>query len=196
MPSFVICPYEGTKKHAPAPPKPANPPPPQPGPQTPSSSGVTTPTDAPTKLVSRHSQSNISGSPHPGAIRRHSSNVSLLHAPNHPPPQPPPQIAPPPLLKSSAQVAGPESQEDQSPPRTPSPPDTPSPPMEPTEMNPYALPFTFNAGSLPRPKPVPRPRQRPSLPPPAQPPAPASDGADSLCSSAPKIFTGRQPDLD
>lgn len=149
--------------------------------------------DPPTKLTSRHSQSNLSGSPHPGAIRRHSSSLSPLQAPNHPPPQPPPQIAPPPLIKSSGQAPDTESGTDQSPPSTPSPPDTPSPPTDPTEINPYALPFSLNTGSLPRPKPMPRPRHRPSVPPPAQPPA--SDGADSLCSSIPKVFTGRPPDL-
>ncbi|KAJ8345026.1 hypothetical protein SKAU_G00292190 [Synaphobranchus kaupii] len=179
----------GTKKPAPAPPKPTNPPPVQPGPQTPTSSGVTTPVTPSPKLVSRHSQSSQSGSPHPGAIRRHSSNLTALQAPNHPPPQPPPQIAPPPLLKGLSQVPSTESGTDPSPPGTPTPPDTPSPPTDPSEINPYALPFTFQTGSLPRPKPVPRPRNRPNVPPPAQPPTSASDDANSLYSSMPKIFT-------
>ncbi|XP_035253621.1 rho GTPase-activating protein 17b isoform X1 [Anguilla anguilla] len=174
----------GTKKPAPAPPKPANPPPVQPGPQAPTSSGATTPADPHPKLTSRHSQSSQSGSPHPGAVRRHSSTLTPLQAPNHPPPQPPPQIAPPPLLKGSGQAAVTESGADQSPPRTPSPPDTPPPPTDPSEMNPYALPFSFQTGSLPRPKPVPRPRHRPGVPPPPQPPTHTGDGANDL-----KIFT-------
>lgn len=174
----------GTKKHAPAPPKPSNPPPPQP--QTPTSSGTPPAPDSHSRFFSRHSQS--SGSPHVGAIRRHSSGLTPLQAPNHPPPQPPPQIAPPPLLKGTDQASITELDADQSPPSSPSPPDSPSPPTEPVEMNPYALPFTLDSGSLPRPKPVPKPRQRPSVPPPPQPPA--GDGANEPCDSSPNIFTG------
>uniref|UniRef100_A0A672KH50 Rho GTPase-activating protein 17-like n=1 Tax=Sinocyclocheilus grahami TaxID=75366 RepID=A0A672KH50_SINGR len=61
--------HRGTKKPAPAPPKPANPPPGQPANQ--SAQTNTTP-------------------------RRHSSNQPPIQAPNHPPPQPPTQATPPP----------------------------------------------------------------------------------------------------
>ncbi|KAJ8251210.1 hypothetical protein GJAV_G00218520 [Gymnothorax javanicus] len=152
----------GTKKHAPAPPKPSNPPPPQP--QTPTSSGTPPAPDSHARLISRHSQS--SGSPHAGAIRRHSSGLTPLQAPNHPPPQPPPQIAPPPLLKGSDQALIAEPEADQSPPSSPSPPDSPSPPTEPQCRS------HGNGLACPPPQP------------------PASDGANELFDSTPNIFTG------
>ncbi|KAG9328577.1 hypothetical protein JZ751_012932, partial [Albula glossodonta] len=180
----------GTKKPAPAPPKPTNPPPVQPSStQTPSPpSGATTP-------VAPSPKPGQSGAPPPSVPRRHSGHMTPLQAPNHPPPQPPPQIAPPPLLKpplmASGVSSGAESGADHSPPSTPTPPDTPPPPSG-TPENPYPLPFSpYHSGSLPRPRPVPRPRHRPSVPPPPQPPnpAPTGDAANGIFASAHKIFT-------
>ncbi|KAJ8387125.1 hypothetical protein AAFF_G00160650 [Aldrovandia affinis] len=122
----------GTKKPAPAPPKPTIPPPGQPVAQT----------TAPPKVA---------------MPRRHSGHLSPMQAPNHPPPQPPPQIAPPPLLKAFSQGAeSAVSGGDHSPPSTPTPPDTPPPAPSPlAEINPYALPFSPPPLSLPGPCPAP-----------------------------------------
>ncbi|XP_036408551.1 rho GTPase-activating protein 17b isoform X2 [Megalops cyprinoides] len=177
----------GTKKPAPAPPKPANPPPAQPGSQTAPSPGVASPL-APSPKPSGHA--------HPGQSatlpthRRHSSHHSPIQAPNHPPPQPPPQMAPPPLMKPFSQTAV-ESGTDHSPPRTPTPPDTPPPPAVLLESPHTPGLSPFNSGSLPRPRPVPRPRNRPSVPPPPQPPTTGGDSANGVCGSAPRIIAGR-----
>ncbi|KAI1883939.1 hypothetical protein AGOR_G00221240 [Albula goreensis] len=73
----------GTKKPAPAPPKPTNPPPVQPSStQTPSPpSGTTTP-------VAPSPKPGQSGAPPPSVPRRHSGHMTPLQAPNHPPHSP------------------------------------------------------------------------------------------------------------
>ncbi|XP_064178912.1 rho GTPase-activating protein 17a isoform X3 [Anguilla rostrata] len=173
----------GTKKPAPAPPKPVNPPPGQPSGQTHSSSAANQPLAQPPKPSSGHSPTNQSPSPsgpQPCATpRRHSSNQPPFHAPSHPPPQPPSQVTPPPHTKTMSQAAG-EPGTEPSPPSTPTPPDSPC-----------ATSFTpFHSGSLSRPRPVPKPRHRPSVPPPPQPPTNSNDSTNGICSSASKVITG------
>ncbi|XP_035258592.1 rho GTPase-activating protein 17a isoform X3 [Anguilla anguilla] len=173
----------GTKKPAPAPPKPVNPPPGQPSVQTHSSSAANQPLAQPPKPSSGHSPTNQSPSPsgpQPCATpRRHSSNQPPFHAPSHPPPQPPSQVTPPPHTKTMSQAAG-EPGTEPSPPSTPTPPDSPC-----------ATSFTpFQSGSLSRPRPVPKPRHRPSVPPPPQPPTNSNDSTNGICSSASKVITG------
>ncbi|XP_064178908.1 rho GTPase-activating protein 17a isoform X1 [Anguilla rostrata] len=172
----------GTKKPAPAPPKPVNPPPGQPSGQTHSSSAANQPLAQPPKPSSGHSPTNQSPSPsgpQPCATpRRHSSNQPPFHAPSHPPPQPPSQVTPPPHTKTMSQAAG-EPGTEPSPPSTPTPPDSPC-----------ATSFTpFHSGSLSRPRPVPKPRHRPSVPPPPQPPTNSNDSTNGICSSASKVIT-------
>ncbi|XP_035258590.1 rho GTPase-activating protein 17a isoform X2 [Anguilla anguilla] len=172
----------GTKKPAPAPPKPVNPPPGQPSVQTHSSSAANQPLAQPPKPSSGHSPTNQSPSPsgpQPCATpRRHSSNQPPFHAPSHPPPQPPSQVTPPPHTKTMSQAAG-EPGTEPSPPSTPTPPDSPC-----------ATSFTpFQSGSLSRPRPVPKPRHRPSVPPPPQPPTNSNDSTNGICSSASKVIT-------
>uniref|UniRef100_A0A8C1NI26 Rho GTPase-activating protein 17 n=1 Tax=Cyprinus carpio TaxID=7962 RepID=A0A8C1NI26_CYPCA len=146
----------GTKKPAPAPPKPANPPPGQPANQSVQQSLSPSPrplsSHSPTNLSPTQPQAQTNTTP-----RRHSSNQPPIQAPNHPPPQPPTQATPPP------QPSG----EEPSPPSTPTPPSTPPP----------------TSGSLPRPRPVPKPRNRPTVPPPPQPPTTGSD-SNGICSAA------------
>ncbi|XP_042591263.1 rho GTPase-activating protein 17-like isoform X2 [Cyprinus carpio] len=162
----------GTKKPAPAPPKPANPPPGQPANQSVQQSLSPSPrplsSHSPTNLSPTQPQAQTNTTP-----RRHSSNQPPIQAPNHPPPQPPTQATPPP------QPSG----EEPSPPSTPTPPSTPPPTAVFHDSPTPTAPPVFQSGSLPRPRPVPKPRNRPTVPPPPQPPTTGSD-SNGICSAA------------
>ncbi|XP_078146803.1 rho GTPase-activating protein 17a isoform X3 [Centroberyx gerrardi] len=184
----------GTKKPAPAPPKPTNPPPSQPSNSTsqpPSSGSSQSLSPTPRPLSSHSPTSPTSPTPQPCATpRRHSSNQPPIQAPSHPPPQPPTQVSPSAQPRSISQPPGEQPGPDPSPPDTPTPPDTP-PPSTAAQDGPGAAPppspSPFQSGSLPRPRPVPKPRNRPNIPPPPQPPTPASD-TNGICASAYKIM--------
>uniref|UniRef100_UPI003AAFB10E rho GTPase-activating protein 17a isoform X3 n=1 Tax=Centroberyx gerrardi TaxID=166262 RepID=UPI003AAFB10E len=184
----------GTKKPAPAPPKPTNPPPSQPSNSTsqpPSSGSSQSLSPTPRPLSSHSPTSPTSPTPQPCATpRRHSSNQPPIQAPSHPPPQPPTQVSPSAQPRSLSQPPGEQPGPDPSPPDTPTPPDTP-PPSTAAQDGPGAAPppspSPFQSGSLPRPRPVPKPRNRPNIPPPPQPPTPASD-TNGICASAYKIM--------
>ncbi|KAK2876567.1 hypothetical protein Q8A67_020663 [Cirrhinus molitorella] len=174
----------GTKKPAPAPPKPANPPPGQPANQSVQQTSLSTPQSlnpsprplssySPTNLSPTQPQAQSSTTP-----RRHSSNQPPIQAPNHPPPQPPTQATPPPQPSAPADPG-----EDPSPPSTPTPPSTPPPTAVFHDSPSPTAPPVFQSGSLPRPRPVPKPRNRPTVPPPPQPPATGSD-SNGICSGA------------
>uniref|UniRef100_UPI003D9C8555 rho GTPase-activating protein 17a isoform 1 n=1 Tax=Danio rerio TaxID=7955 RepID=UPI003D9C8555 len=175
----------GTKKPAPAPPKPANPPPIQPAnqpvpqqtqsgtPQSFSPSPRPLSSYSPTNLSPTQTQAQTNTTP-----RRHSSNQPPIQAPNHPPPQPPTQTTPPPQTGMPGDQA-----EDPSPPHTPTPPSTPPPTAVFQDSPSPTAPPVFQSGSLPRPRPVPKPRNRPTVPPPPQPPAIGSD-SNGICSAA------------
>nr|XP_048316409.1 rho GTPase-activating protein 17 isoform X6 [Myodes glareolus] len=149
------------KKPAPAPPKPGNPPPGHPGGQ--SSPGTGTSPKPNTRSPSPPSQQAQ-------GMRRCSSSMPPIQAPNHPPPQPPTQ----PRLGEQGPEPGP------TPPQTPTPPSTP--PL--AKQNPSHSETTQPHGTLPRPRPVPKPRNRPSVPPPPHPPG-AHAGDGSLVPAAP-----------
>ncbi|KAM9411302.1 rho GTPase-activating protein 17-like isoform 5-T5 [Salvelinus alpinus] len=184
----------GTKKPAPAPPKPLNPPSGQPSNPTnhhpfsgqgqslsPSPRPLSSSSHSPTSPISQPSTTP----------RRQSSNQPPIQAPNHPPPQPPTpsQVSPPPHPRALSQPAGDYPGADQSPPDTPTPPDTP-PPSTTLQDIPGAHPGSpspFQSGSLPRPRPVPKPRNRPNIPPPPQPPTQGND-TNGICSTAYKIM--------
>ncbi|XP_048870779.1 rho GTPase-activating protein 17-like isoform X2 [Brienomyrus brachyistius] len=161
----------GTKKPAPAPPKPA------PVQQTVQlhSGTAQPPVTSPKPLSGPLPSANPNPSaPHPAALpRRHSTNQPPSHAPSHPPPQPPMQAAPWAHPKTSTPVT--ECGAEQSPPSTPTPPDTPPPSASLTDS-----PSSYPTGSLPRPRPVPKPRNRPSVPPPPQPPTPGGDASGDI----------------
>ncbi|XP_063076634.1 rho GTPase-activating protein 17a isoform X3 [Engraulis encrasicolus] len=189
----------GTKKPAPAPPKPVIPPPGQPSPQTgPHNTSLGTPQSLPHTPRPLSSHSPTAQTPtltvtQPGGStpRRHSSNQPPIQAPNHPPPQPPPMQGggtPPPSADSS-------------PPSTPTPPNTPPPTSSttPSATTPqdYGTPAAgmpvfphYSTGSLPRPRPVPKPRNRPNIPPPPQPPGSSGAATDTngICGSAYKMM--------
>ncbi|KAI7797280.1 rho GTPase-activating protein 17a isoform X1 [Triplophysa rosa] len=178
----------GTKKPAPAPPKPPNPPPGQPTNQAPPQTSTGTPQSlSPSpRPLSSYSLTNLSPTQPQAQTnttpRRHSSNQPLIQAPNHPPPQPPTQATPPPQSNAFGSNAG-DPGEDPSPPSTPTPPSTPPPTaVFHDSPGPAAAPV-FQSGSLPRPRPVPKPRNRPTIPPPPQPPATGSD-SNGICSAA------------
>ncbi|XP_035768042.1 rho GTPase-activating protein 17a isoform X6 [Neolamprologus brichardi] len=162
----------GTKKQAPAPPKPTNPPPSQPcNSVNHSSSSVSSQTfsSTPRPLSSHSSTSATSPTSHPSAThRRHSSNQPPIQAPSHPPPEPPTQANPSVHPTSFGQSSGDQHSADPSPPGTPTPPDTP-PPCQDAVTPPSPSPSPYQSGSLPRPRPVPKPRNRPNIPPPPQP---------------------------
>ncbi|XP_031147192.1 rho GTPase-activating protein 17a isoform X5 [Sander lucioperca] len=167
----------GTKKQAPAPPKPMNPPPSQP---CNSSSGSSlSPSPRPLSIHSPNSPTSPTSQPC-ATPRRHSSNQPPIQAPSHPPPEPPSQASPPPQPGADQQSAEP------SPPGTPTPPDTP-PPSAATQNVAPPSPSPYQSGSLPRPRPVPRPRNRPSVPPPPQPTALAAD-SNGICPTAYKMM--------
>uniref|UniRef100_A0A8C1TFI3 Rho GTPase-activating protein 17 n=1 Tax=Cyprinus carpio TaxID=7962 RepID=A0A8C1TFI3_CYPCA len=118
----------GSKKPAPAPPKPANPPPGQAANQSVQQASSGTPQSlspsprplssySPTNLSPTQPQAQTNTTP-----RRHPSNQPPIQAPNHPPPQPPTQATPPPQPSAPADPG-----EDPSPPSTPTPPSTPPP---------------------------------------------------------------------
>ncbi|XP_048100656.1 rho GTPase-activating protein 17b isoform X2 [Alosa alosa] len=152
----------GTKKQAPAPPKPSQTASSQPPPA--SSTPAAFPSVTPCRPApSPNPSSAPSPAPHPVATpRRQASIQGPFQSPSHPPPQPPPGSG------SSSSSAEP----DPSPPRTPTPPGTP-----PHDGGGH------QTGSLPRPKPAPRPRPRPSVPPPPNPPT------NGVCGSASKVIT-------
>ncbi|XP_043109638.1 rho GTPase-activating protein 17a isoform X2 [Puntigrus tetrazona] len=174
----------GTKKPAPAPPKPANPPPGQPANQSvqQASSGTPQSLSPSPRPLSSHSPTNLSPTQPQAQTnttpRRHSSNQPPIQAPNHPPPQPPTQATPPPQPSTPADPG-----EDPSPPSTPTPPSTPPPTAVFHDSPSPTAPPVFQSGSLPRPRPVPKPRNRPTVPPPPQPPATGSD-SNGICSAA------------
>ncbi|XP_058649481.1 rho GTPase-activating protein 17a isoform X2 [Onychostoma macrolepis] len=174
----------GTKKPAPAPPKPANPPPGQPANQSvqQASSGTPQSLSPSPRPLSSHSPTNLSPTQPQAQTnttpRRHSSNQPPIQAPNHPPPQPPTQATPPPQPNAPADPG-----EDPSPPSTPTPPSTPPPTAVFHDSLTPTAPPVFQSGSLPRPRPVPKPRNRPTVPPPPQPPATGSD-SNGICSAA------------
>ncbi|XP_048026037.1 rho GTPase-activating protein 17a isoform X2 [Chanodichthys erythropterus] len=174
----------GTKKPAPAPPKPANPPPGQPSNQSVQQTSSGTPQSlspsprplssySPTNLSPTQPQAQTNTTP-----RRHTSNQPPIQAPNHPPPQPPTQATPPPQATAPGDPG-----EDPSPPSTPTPPSTPPPTAVFHDSPSPTAPPVFQSGSLPRPRPVPKPRNRPTVPPPPQPPATGSD-SNGICSAA------------
>ncbi|XP_063748613.1 rho GTPase-activating protein 17a isoform X3 [Eleginops maclovinus] len=176
----------GTKKQAPAPPKPLNPPPGQPcyaANHAPPSSNCLSPSPRP---VSGHSPTSPnSPSSQPCATpRRHSSNQPPIQAPSHPPPEPPSPASP----QTHRGGADPQSTEP-SPPGTPTPPDTPPPSTTTTTAQEVAPPSLspYQSGSLPRPRPVPKPRNRPSIPPPPQPSTLTGD-TNGICATAYKMM--------
>ncbi|KAE8284458.1 Rho GTPase-activating protein 17 Neuron-associated developmentally-regulated protein [Larimichthys crocea] len=181
----------GTKKQAPAPPKPTNPPPSQPCNslnQTSSSGSSQSLSPTPRPLSSHSPTSPTSPTPQPCATpRRHSSNQPPIQAPSHPPPEPPTQASPPPQQASLGQSGGDQRSADPSPPGTPSPPDTPPPSNNTQDAVAPPSPSPYQSGSLPRPRPVPKPRNRPSVPPPPQPTTPASD-TNGICATAYKMM--------
>ncbi|XP_049915595.1 rho GTPase-activating protein 17a isoform X4 [Epinephelus moara] len=180
----------GTKKQAPAPPKPTNPPPSQPcnSVNHASSSGSSQSLSPTPRPLSSHSPTSpTSPVSQPCATpRRHSSNQPPIQAPSHPPPEPPSQASPPTQPASLGQHSGEQQSMDGSPPGTPTPPDTP-PPSNTTQDVAPPSPSPYQSGSLPRPRPVPKPRNRPSVPPPPQPTTLASD-TNGICATAYKMM--------
>ncbi|XP_072230220.1 rho GTPase-activating protein 17a isoform X5 [Leuresthes tenuis] len=178
----------GTKKQAPAPPKPSNPPPSQPcnslnhGISSGSSQSLS-PTPRPLSSHSPTSPTSPTAQPC-AAPRRHSSNQPPIHAPSHPPPEPPTQASPPP---PHSQPGGDQQSAEPSPPDTPTPPDTPPPSNTTQEVVAPPSPSPYQSGSLPRPRPVPKPRSRPSIPPPPQPTALSSE-TNGICAAAYKMM--------
>uniref|UniRef100_A0A3Q0R535 Rho GTPase-activating protein 17 n=1 Tax=Amphilophus citrinellus TaxID=61819 RepID=A0A3Q0R535_AMPCI len=161
----------GTKKQAPAPPKPTNPPPSQPcnsvnHTSSPGSSQTVSPTPRP---LSSHSSTPPLTSQPCATPRRHSSNQPPIQAPSHPPPEPPTQVNHPTQPAFLGQPSGDQHSADPSPPGTPTPPDTPPPSTSSQDVVTPPSPSPYQSGSLPRPRPVPKPRNRPSIPPPPQP---------------------------
>ncbi|XP_051523378.1 rho GTPase-activating protein 17-like isoform X2 [Myxocyprinus asiaticus] len=178
----------GTKKPAPAPPKPANPPPGQPTSQSVQQMSSGTPQSlspsprplssySPTNLSPTQPQAQTNTTP-----RRQTCNQPPIQAPNHPPPQPPTQVTTPLQPSTLGQTAG-DPGEDPSPPNTPTPPSTPPPTTVFHDSPSPTAPLVFQSGSLPRTRPVPKPRNRPTVPPPPQPPAVGSD-SNGICSAA------------
>ncbi|XP_069547426.1 rho GTPase-activating protein 17a isoform X3 [Brachyistius frenatus] len=175
----------GTKKQAPAPPKPTNPPPSQPcNSVNLASSGSSQCLSPSPRPLSSHSPTTTPTSPssqQPCATpRRQSSNQPPIQAPSHPPPEPPTPASPPPF-------GGDQRSADPSPPGTPTPPDTPPPSASSQDAVAPLSPSPYQSGSLPRPRPVPKPRNRPSIPPPPQPSALTGE-TNGICSSAYKTM--------
>ncbi|XP_030610562.1 rho GTPase-activating protein 17a isoform X7 [Archocentrus centrarchus] len=161
----------GTKKQAPAPPKPTNPPPSQPCNSvnhTSSSGSSQTVSPTPRPLSSHSSTPPLTSQPC-ATPRRHSSNQPPIQAPSHPPPEPPTQVNHPTQPAFLGQPSGDQHSADPSPPGTPTPPDTPPPSTSSQDVVTPPSPSPYQSGSLPRPRPVPKPRNRPSIPPPPQP---------------------------
>ncbi|XP_078520953.1 rho GTPase-activating protein 17 isoform X5 [Lissotriton helveticus] len=215
---------KGTKKPAPAPPKPVNlPPQVQPGIHS-SALPLNQPPAISPKPVPRSpsppsQQTGAAQSPsysYGSLPRRHSGSLAPIHAPNHPPPQPP-TVATPPLQAKSNSQAVPQptvpvsnetstEQTPNTPPQTPTLPDTP--PLGVHQANSQAShisatttantdpsqPSTPQTGTLPRPRPVPKPRIRPNIPPPPQPPVQSALG-ETLPPSSSKIVTDTNSDV-
>ncbi|XP_071319265.1 rho GTPase-activating protein 17a isoform X5 [Trachinotus anak] len=181
----------GTKKQAPAPPKPMNPPPSQPcnsANHTSSSGSSQSLSPTPRPLSSHSPTSPTSPTSQPCATpRRHSSNQPPIQAPSHPPPEPPMQASPPTQLASLGQSSGDQQSADPSPPGTPTPPDTPPPSTATQDAVAPPSPSPYQSGSLPRPRPVPKPRNRPSVPPPPQPTTLTND-TNGICATAFKMM--------
>ncbi|KAK9530651.1 hypothetical protein VZT92_012139 [Zoarces viviparus] len=180
----------GTKKQAPAPPKPMNPPPSQPcnsvnHASSSSSSGSSHSLSPSPRPLSSHSPTSPTLQPC-ATPRRHSSNQPPIQAPSHPPPEPPSPASPPTQPASLGQPGGDHQGSDPSPPATPTPPDTPPPSATAQEVAPPS-PSPYQSGSLPRPRPVPKPRNRPSIPPPPQPSALAGD-TNGICATTYKMI--------
>ncbi|XP_075949455.1 rho GTPase-activating protein 17a isoform X6 [Anarhichas minor] len=178
----------GTKKQAPAPPKPMNPPPSQPCNSVnhaSSSSGSSHSLSPSPRPLSSHSPTSPTLQPC-ATPRRHSNNQPLIQAPSHPPPEPPSPASPPTQPASLGQPGGDQQGSDPSPPGTPTPPDTPPPSATAQEVAPPS-PSPYQSGSLPRPRPVPKPRNRPSIPPPPQPSALAGD-TNGICATTYKMI--------
>lgn len=215
---------KGTKKPAPAPPKPVNlPPQVQPGNHS-SALPLNQPPAISPKPVprspsppSQHMGAAQSPSYSYGSLpRRHSGNLAPIHAPNHPPPQPPTVATPPLQAKSNSQAVPQPSvpvcsetsteQTTNTPPQTPTLSDTP--PLGAHQANSQAShisatttantdpsqPSTPQTGTLPRPRPVPKPRIRPNIPPPPQPPVQSALG-ETLPPSSSKIVTDTNSDV-
>ncbi|XP_031700034.1 rho GTPase-activating protein 17a isoform X4 [Anarrhichthys ocellatus] len=178
----------GTKKQAPAPPKPMNPPPSQPCNSVnhaSSSSGSSHSLSPSPRPLSSHSPTSPTLQPC-ATPRRHSSNQPPIQAPSHPPPEPPSPASPPTQPASLGQPGGDQQGSDPSPPGTPTPPDTPPPSATAQDVAPPS-PSPYQSGSLPRPRPVPKPRNRPSIPPPPQPSALAGD-TNGICATTYKMI--------
>uniref|UniRef100_A0A3B5BBH2 Rho GTPase-activating protein 17 n=2 Tax=Stegastes partitus TaxID=144197 RepID=A0A3B5BBH2_9TELE len=181
----------GTKKQAPAPPKPTNPPPSQPCNsvnQTSSSGSSQSLSPSPRPLSSHSPTSPTSPASQPCATpRRHSSNQPPIQAPSHPPPEPPTQASPPVQPASLGHSTGDQQGTDPSPPGTPTPPDTPPPSSTSQDAAALPSPSPYQSGSLPRPRPVPKPRNRPNIPPPPQPSTLTSE-TNGICATAYKMM--------
>ncbi|XP_034716310.1 rho GTPase-activating protein 17a isoform X5 [Etheostoma cragini] len=172
----------GTKKQAPAPPKPMNPPPSQSCISPSGSSQSLSPSPRP---LSSHSPTSPTSQPC-ATPRRYSSNQPPIQAPSHPPPEPPSQASPPPQPATLGQPGADQQSAEPSPPGTPTPPDTPPPSAGTQDVAPPS-PSPYQSGSLSRPRPVPKPRNRPSVPPPPQPTALAAD-SNGICPTAYKMM--------
>ncbi|XP_041829514.1 rho GTPase-activating protein 17a isoform X4 [Melanotaenia boesemani] len=182
----------GTKKQAPAPPKPTNPPPSQPcnSVNNTSSSGPSQSISPTPRPLSSHSPTSPTSTTSQPCItpRRHSSNQPPIHAPSHPPPQPPTQASPPPPQPVSlSQPSGDQQGMEPSPPDTPTPPDTPPPSNATQDVVAPPSPSPYQSSTLPRQRPVPKPRNRPSIPPPPQPTTPSGE-TNGICTSAYKMM--------
>ncbi|XP_023146824.2 rho GTPase-activating protein 17a isoform X4 [Amphiprion ocellaris] len=181
----------GTKKQAPAPPKPTNPPPSQPCNSinhTSSSGSSQSLSPSPRPLSSHSPTSPTSSTSQPCATpRRHSSNQPPIQAPSHPPPEPPTPASPPMQPASLGHPTGDQQSTDPSPPGTPTPPDTPPPSTASQDAVAPPSPSPYQSGSLPRPRPVPKPRNRPNIPPPPQPTTLTSE-TNGICATAYKMM--------
>uniref|UniRef100_A0A3Q1EX30 Rho GTPase-activating protein 17 n=2 Tax=Acanthochromis polyacanthus TaxID=80966 RepID=A0A3Q1EX30_9TELE len=181
----------GTKKQAPAPPKPTNPPPSQPCNSinhTSSSGSSQSLSPSPRPLSSHSPTSPTSAASQPCATpRRHSSNQPPIQAPSHPPPEPPTPASPPMQPASLGHPTGDQQSADPSPPGTPTPPDTPPPSTTSQDAVAPPSPSPYQSGSLPRPRPVPKPRNRPNIPPPPQPTTLTSE-TNGICATAYKMM--------
>uniref|UniRef100_A0A8C8MMM4 Rho GTPase-activating protein 17 n=1 Tax=Oncorhynchus tshawytscha TaxID=74940 RepID=A0A8C8MMM4_ONCTS len=184
--------YPGTKKPAPAPPKPLNPP----------SGQSSNPTNH--HPFSGQGQS-LSPSPRPLSSSSHSPTSPISQplpppAANpatspHPGPQPPAptaptpsQVSPPLHPRALSQPAG-DYPGRTSLLQTPPPRLTPLHPPPPSWTYPVPIlaPLSLPVRLPPRPRPVPKPRNRPNIPPPPQPPTQGND-TNGICSTAYKIM--------
>nr|XP_023849136.1 rho GTPase-activating protein 17 isoform X3 [Salvelinus alpinus] len=163
----------GTKKPAPAPPKPLNPPSGQPSNPTnhhPFSGQGQSLSPSPRPLSSS-SHSPTSPISQPSTTPRRQSSKAPHPGPQPPAPQPPTpsQVSPPPHPRALSQPAGDYPGADQSPPDTPTPPDTPSTLHHPPGHTrcpswlPLSLPVRLPPPTTPRPQ-TQKQAQHPSAP--------------------------------